>query len=319
MTDTNHSSSLYFTGQNQPRNQDYFDAVFENRWSKWISIIFSVLGSILSICMICCIIWFEFYGQDVRRTLINRLFISADYIGVIYVGFYQQLDLLRYMYGPLPQYVCHFTDYSKFAITNQVFLTFAFIMLSRYLFIFCLKNPAGFYDEFWYKFILGWIIIFSWISQIAVYMGPGKQFPNFYICAGINPIADEKFGEKNHTFNGIIRICSVVIQLLISIRIKYYKWKHSGEISQTVMFGTENVFPIVFMFFVIVLQFPRQKIELYKLNEFPLYLTEYFFTLIRPIVTVLLMASIKFIKDSTFRFVLQKEIKNLSVKFCNSN
>ena len=225
MTQLDQISSQNLSSQNEHEQLDYFSGIFQNRLSKWISIMFSILGSIFAIFMIYSIIWFERYGLKVRKTLINRLFISADYIGIVWLSLFQQLDVLRYLYGPLPQLVCHFTDYSKFALTNQIFTTFAFIMITRYLFIFYLKNPAGFYDEFWYKFILAWIIMFSWISQIPVYLGPGKHFPNFYICAGLSPVPDETQGEKNYAFNSSVRMCSVFIQMVIAIRIKYYKWK----------------------------------------------------------------------------------------------
>jgi hypothetical protein len=265
--------------------------------------------------MIYCIIWFERYGLDVRITLINRLFISADYIGIFWMATCQQLDIFRYVYGPLPQFVCHFADYSKFALTNQLFMTFAFIMLSRYIFIFWLKNPAGFYDDFWYKFIISWIAMFCWISQITVYMGPGKHFPNFYICSGIDPITDDTLSQKNYLLNSVVRICSVLIQLVISIRIKYYKRKIAEGNGETPQLRIENVFPIAFVLFVIILQFPRQTVELYKMNEYPFYLTEYFFTLIRPILTCISMASVKFAKDATFRTVLKKEINDFILRF----
>ena len=315
MTTFDQISNQNLSLQNQHEEMDYFSGIFQNRLSKWISIIFSILGSILAIFMIYCIIWFERYGLDVRKTLINRLFLSLDYIGIIWLSLFQQLDVLRYLYGPMPQLVCHLTDYSKFALTNQIFTTFAFIMITRYILIFYLKNPAGFYNEFWYKFILAWIIMFSWTSQIVVYLGPGKHFPNFYICAGISPLPDETGGEKNYTFNSCVRLCSVLIQMVIAIRIKLYKWKYSNVIGKTFQFGSENIFPYVFVLFVIIIQFPREKIELSKLNEYPFYLTEYFFTLIRPILTGLLVASVKFSKDSKFRSVLVKKIKDYKSLF----
>jgi hypothetical protein len=36
----------------------------------------------------------------------------------------------------------------------------------RYLFIFWLKNPAAFNDEFWGKFLNWSVVILSWISQV---------------------------------------------------------------------------------------------------------------------------------------------------------
>jgi hypothetical protein len=41
------------------------------------------------------------------------------------------------------------------------------IMVTRYTFIFWLKNPAAFQDEFWSLFINLWVVGFSWIAQLV--------------------------------------------------------------------------------------------------------------------------------------------------------
>jgi hypothetical protein len=58
---------------------------------------------------------------------------------------------------------------------------------ARFLFIFHLKNPARFHDDFWHLFINTWIVGFGVISQFVFVYLPGVQPISFYICAGIDP------------------------------------------------------------------------------------------------------------------------------------
>ena len=78
---------------------------------------------------------------------------------------------------------------------------------------------------------------------------------------------------------------------------------------------TESIVPFGLVGLAMLLNAPRRKISLEKLNAFPDCLTEYFYTLIRPILTVFLAGSIKLIRDQRYRNVLAKEIRNMFYHF----
>jgi hypothetical protein len=49
-------------------------------------------------------------------------------------------------------------------------------LVVRYVYIFCLKNPAVFNDCFWSFYWNIVIVIFSWISQLVIFvMSAGKE------------------------------------------------------------------------------------------------------------------------------------------------
>ena len=54
----------------------------------------------------------------------------------------------------------------------------------RYMYIFHLKNPAAFNDDFWYLFIKIWVNGFSVLVQFAWQFRAPRQPLGFYICSG---------------------------------------------------------------------------------------------------------------------------------------
>ena len=75
---------------------DFFSGLFENRISKFLSLAFSWFGSITCIGMLYSIIWYERFGSDYKRTLINRLFVFFWYGPMLWEATVQQVDILRY-------------------------------------------------------------------------------------------------------------------------------------------------------------------------------------------------------------------------------
>ena len=75
---------------------------------------------------------------------------------------------------------------------TQIFLFFDCIALTRYMYIFCLKNPAAFKDDFWCRVAVAWIKAFSFLITGGWYFLAGKindvtktyvkfSIPTFYI------------------------------------------------------------------------------------------------------------------------------------------
>ena len=59
-----------------PESEDFFSGLFENRPSKVIFVIVSIVGGFVLLPLVYSIIWFEQFGSDKKRTLINK-FVSS--------------------------------------------------------------------------------------------------------------------------------------------------------------------------------------------------------------------------------------------------
>ena len=132
---------------------DFFAGIVQNRWPKNVALIFSLFGSYLAIGLISFSIWYDRYSYDVKRTLLNYLARSAWMCSVVWCAFVQQFEIIRYVFGPLPLWACQFLGFTKRVITIQGILLLNCLAVTRYIFIFVLKNPAGFKDDIWGRFI----------------------------------------------------------------------------------------------------------------------------------------------------------------------
>ena len=85
---------------------DFFSGLFENRMSKIAAVIFSFIGSYACIAMLYSIVWYEKFGSDCKRTLINRLFVYFWFCPLTWEATVQQVEIIRYIFGPLPTAIC---------------------------------------------------------------------------------------------------------------------------------------------------------------------------------------------------------------------
>jgi hypothetical protein len=88
----------------------------------------------------------------------------------------------RYIVGPSPVIVCRFNYFLKLTLTVQGLMFMNSIIISRYIFIFWLKNPAAFQDEFWSLLVNIWVVLFSFISQIVFDVMLGIDSIHIHIC-----------------------------------------------------------------------------------------------------------------------------------------
>ncbi len=134
---TNFSSEL-------DKNQEvYFQGLFERRPSFWFVLVLS-----FCVCCLCCIlsfgiVWFEKFGSDSRRTLINKLVSSIYFTTMVELPLIYVFEAFRFFYGPYPQFACYLFAAVKNSLKWQALLLLDLIMISKYLFGFWLKNPAA--------------------------------------------------------------------------------------------------------------------------------------------------------------------------------
>lgn len=130
-----------------------FDFIFQNNLIKYLAVPLAFVVTLL-FCSLCAgIIWYEQYGSDLKRILINRLVSSFAWIALHGHMLIVFPDLVLYSYRPLPVWFCYLNILIRNAMVVNAFLLLDAIIIVRYVFIFWLKDPLGFDDTFWCVFI----------------------------------------------------------------------------------------------------------------------------------------------------------------------
>jgi hypothetical protein len=174
-----------FNVQNEPTansSTDFFATAYANGPSKVASILISLISILLIVTSGTGIIWFERFGSDQKRTLIIRLLTSVCVTGIEFYLIPLPFEIVRHLYGPFNNATCSFMLIFKTSLSIQVGLFTLGFSVSRYLYIFHLKNPARFQDAFWHFFVNIWVVSFGIISQFVFVILPGRQPISFYLC-----------------------------------------------------------------------------------------------------------------------------------------
>ena len=312
------------------QQEDFFSGLFENRKSKIVCLLFSSVGSCIVMFLFYCVIWYNHNGYDSKRTTLNRLYCACWCWALMYILTVHQVNIVRYIIGPLPKLVCQANYFAKRCITLGGVLTMGFIMVIRYIFIFWLKNPAAFEDEFWSLFLNVWTILFTLTSELVLIWLPGKDNFDIYICTGADPSENQDLSEKNSNFSVAIKAVSLGLQFVIMARIQIYKlkiWRDNpvnkpmkfAWLSKVESFSAAETLitssPLILVFFAFLLQLSRPQTDFYKMNEYPSCLREYTYTLIRPVLVGLLLALYQYKRDKeSFIFPLN-EFKSMLLDY----
>jgi len=129
--------------------EDFFKGVYEHRPVKTL-ILFLCLGlTIINILLLYSIIWYEHFGSDLKRTLINKFAVSICWCGIMSEIVLQGVTMIRHTTGPFPSSICIIRTILLYSYTMNLLLFVDLNLLTRYFFIFFLKNPAALKDDFW--------------------------------------------------------------------------------------------------------------------------------------------------------------------------
>jgi hypothetical protein len=137
------------------------------------------------------------------------------WIAIEYNLFIQSIEIIRNIFGPLSPTFCFMKTVYRNSLTKQAMLFMDAIAIIRYLFIFWLKNPAAFRNEFWNDFIRRWIIAASFFSNLVVFFLADHFSIDFYICSGLDPTED--FKKPNDTLP-LILLATVLIYIFVFVR-----------------------------------------------------------------------------------------------------
>ena len=178
------------------KSVDFYSKVFEWNPLLLLFLLISILATLLCPFFLYCIIWYERYGSDKRRTLLNRFTSLYCWATIQFFIIVQSTETARVIFGPLPPFICHLQHIGRFACADMFFLYKNCSIFTKYLFIIWLKNPAAFNEEFWAMFAWMWIQGYSFLAETSVFMLKTSQPVTFFICLG----TERTIGQKN-SFN----------------------------------------------------------------------------------------------------------------------
>ena len=113
-----------------------FNYLQENEFHKVISLFSSCLLTILCIPLFYSFIWYERFGSDNRRTLINQLVSFIWKIFIFYFVVVRIFDTINLIVGSFPQWFCITQSFLKGACATAVLITIDAVMVTRYIFNF---------------------------------------------------------------------------------------------------------------------------------------------------------------------------------------
>ena len=266
-------------------SSDFFAPAFSDGPLKYFSIVTTTVFIIFLIPSGYGIVWYEHYGADSKRILINRCVASVCWTGIEFYVIVWPIDITRYVFGPLPEGVCLFQLMLKNVINMQTVLFCDAVSVARYLFIFYIKNPSAFQDEFWHTFINIWVVSCGLLSQFVFVYLPGHQPLIFFLCSGQNPLSDGTAitVKKNYVFS-ISLILSIILQVSVAAKLVTHRMKLDSKTTYAYIdnFRKENSFDILmcsaFLFLALIygyLVFSIQTVEPALINAYPNYLFVY--------------------------------------------
>ena len=203
-----------------------------------------------------------------------------------------------------------------------------FTILSKYIIIFWLKSPVAFQDTFWSLYINSWVVMSSWITLFTFEVMLGEESYHVKMCSGLPPSVSQSnvaLTEKK-SFNNLLRTLTVLIHLVIWARIQIYKHKTEGQISIVGLSNNKkswlknlerhtfsdmitNITSVFCLILIGVIQLQLKVDSLADFNNYPYYLFEYFYSMIKAPIMFNLLLIVILVRNRQLRKVLFRDLK----------
>ena len=308
-------------------HKNIYENIYIFNWPLKIAIFSTVLNILFFTPLFFAIAWYEKYGTNQNRTLLNQLVSSVCWITIVQNISDLPLGIFMNLFGPLNLEVCTvFLVYKSALILNTVILLI-FITLVKYVYIFVLTNPAGINSEIWCWFINMFSVGFSLLEQSVFFFLPGRQSTFIYVCSGIDHSTIKGHHKVNFIFLSILGI-SIIFYWFTFLR-KYFLNKnatsttflppkqvktgwtlppipHKLESLPLANFGTILLYiltmvPIVLSFLLM------DNLPADKLSKYPYFVLVHLFVHGTPLLRNFLLAVVFLSKSKTMRTVLLRE------------
>ena len=202
--------------------EDFFHIIVDNNINTVCVVLFSTLIWALSLPLLTSIIWYERNGFEQYNLFTNKLLTLICWMFIRWFFFLHTSHVYRFTFGPLPKLECFWQQLMHRTFLKQGVLFIDGMMVSRYAFIFWLKNPAAFQADFWIIFFNLWVKSFVFLFQFAVEMLVGSDTLDYHFCTGKDP---SKAYTLPRYFLGHIEISSIILVPLIQLKIYLHKNK----------------------------------------------------------------------------------------------
>jgi hypothetical protein len=305
-------------------NVNSFEGLLQNRMSKILTILFSFLSVPFIVALFYGIVWYERFGTDNKRTLINKLLASQCWAFIQYFIICQTVDTIGLLVKGLSSSICFAQVILKNSYKTQFLLFFDSSIFVQYLFIFRVKNPAAVNDDFWSHLVSMWIAGFSFIFNFSKFYIAHRQPINYYICIATLPELD--WSLPTH-FGAHIEILTIITIIVIKLKIHYFR---SNLVEDTMTkrsiflknFSLEainrnsmssfstNFTGVLIMSTFVFFGLKLNRMNPTQLNEYPNYFYVYFSQLILPNLVGFIVIGIFYSKNTTMRATFFSELNN---------
>ena len=195
---------------------------------------YMALGIAISICnlfaltpILYTIVWYERFGSEHPRTLLNQLVASTCWNGIAQNILVIPMSILNDLLGPMSLSFCQIHFLLKNSILLHLLLMLTIIIFVKYISIYVLKNPTELLNDFW-CFYLNIICVFlAVVSQIAFTILPGKNPIFFHMCTGTNPVALKTDQSKTNLPLQVTGICVFTSFICLFLRMKIFSKRSS--------------------------------------------------------------------------------------------
>jgi hypothetical protein len=217
--------------------------------------------------------------------------------------------------------VCFFAVVARNSVQTQVVLFYNAILITRYVYIFLIKNPGGVDDEFWCRFVSIWIVGFSTFINFVIYTLPVKQPMFYFVCADIDPQSILSQTSKPLIVHEML---SLLLLIIIKIRIAIHKKKtqpaeptnvfHKNYVlsmieKQNIADFTSNLIALLSLTCLALIIFKVNSMTITEINLFPNFLLLYFFQMFSPQLVCFTMFMANYKRCKNMRETFKRELK----------
>lgn len=297
----------------------FVSEIFENSFSKFFSLSYSISLTILTTPLMFLIILYE--RDNPNRILLNQLVTSVAYLGIIVNLSIELIHIVLYSWGPLHSSLCNLSLILQGTFGLQAFLLMNAVMIVRYLFTFHVKNPTAAQHDFWTMLITTWTFLLAFFVQTIFVLWPGMNPAQFYVCIG--SMTESLMMSKpkmNHAFSALF-ILTVIIHVCLGIKIKHYELKISHTASplsdnlekisildkNRIVSATINLVVVLIWILICCPLFLINTIAPESINKYPNYLIFYYIHLVSvPTFNVLAVSVVLYRNQYLRTFIFRK-------------
>ena len=118
LNNLNYSGCMY---QQDMNSSNFFQGFYDHKISNTLSVIFSTVGTLLLIPLLYGIIWYEKYGSNNKRTLLNKLVSAWCWASIEYILLCQVPNIARHIFGPMSPINCSIQMHLELIVSEQFY------------------------------------------------------------------------------------------------------------------------------------------------------------------------------------------------------